>query len=113
MSHTSPLEGTLLVNPLLKLATSYFLLRPFFAPVRSEAGSTAEESSEYLSAENWKLKSASEMDSVLHGASPGSSQEFTPALHPHLQLEHSMVHIPKIKPGDFVVWHCDSNSTRS
>lgn len=108
LSHTSPREGTLLVNPLLQLATSYFLLRPFFDPVRSQGGFASGESSKYLSAENWKLKTASEMDSVLHGANPGSSQEFNDAFHPHLNLESSMVHVPTIKPGDFVVWHCDS-----
>ncbi|KAI9053635.1 hypothetical protein LZ554_002589 [Drepanopeziza brunnea f. sp. 'monogermtubi'] len=108
LSHTSPWEGTLLVNPLLQLATSYFLLRPFFDPVRSKVGLDPEEESRYLSAKNWKLKSANEMDSVLQGANPGSSQEFTPDFHPHLNLEHSMVHVPKIKPGDFVVWHCDT-----
>ncbi|PVH88398.1 DUF1479 domain protein [Cadophora sp. DSE1049] len=108
LSHTSPREGTLLVNPLLQLATAYFLLRPFFDPVRSQGGFASENSSQYLSSENWKLKSASEMDSSLHGANPGSSQEFNDVLHPHLNLKHSMVHIPKIKPGDFVVWHCDT-----
>ena len=108
LSHTSPREGTLLVNPLLQFATAYFLLRPFFDPVRSPGGFAAENSSQYLSSENWKLKSASEMDSTLHGANPGSSQEFNDVLHPHLDLKHSMVHVPTIKPGDFVVWHCDS-----
>jgi hypothetical protein len=34
-------------------------------------------------------------------------------LHPHLELERTMVHVPRIKPGDFVAWHCDSKSTLS
>jgi hypothetical protein len=108
LSHTSPREGTLLVNPLLQLATAYFLLRPFFDPVRSYRGFASGDSSQYLSSENWKLKTASEMDSTLHGANPGSSQEFNDVLHPHLNLKDSMVHVPTIKPGDFVIWHCDS-----
>ncbi|KAL2064951.1 hypothetical protein VTL71DRAFT_4091 [Oculimacula yallundae] len=108
LSHTSPREGTLLVNPLLQLATAYFLLRPFFDPVHSPRSSSSEDSSRYLSSENWKMKSAGEMDSALHGANPGSSQEFNDVLHPHLKLKDSMVHVPTIKPGDFVVWHCDT-----
>ncbi|KAH9219054.1 hypothetical protein DL95DRAFT_487364 [Leptodontidium sp. 2 PMI_412] len=108
LSHTSPREGTLLVNPLLQLATAYFLLRPFFDPARSQGGFASGDSSQYLSSENWKLKTAGEMDSALHGANPGSSQEFNDVLHPHLNLKDSMVHVPRIKPGDFVVWHCDT-----
>ncbi|CAF4851412.1 unnamed protein product, partial [Rotaria socialis] len=29
-------------------------------------------------------------------------------LHPHLQLSTSMIPIPKIRPGDMVLWHCDT-----
>ena len=35
MSEVGPHEGTLMVNPLLKLATAYFLLRPFFRPIKA------------------------------------------------------------------------------
>ncbi|CZS94522.1 related to DUF1479 domain protein [Rhynchosporium agropyri] len=108
LSHTRPREGTLLVNPLLQLTTAYFLLRPFFDPVQSRDAFTSKNFSQYLSFENWKLKTAQEMDSALHGANPGSSQEFNDVLHPHLDLKTSMVHVPTIKPGDFVVWHCDT-----
>jgi hypothetical protein len=38
---------------------------------------------------------------------PGHGQELTSLLHPHLRLDNAMVHVPKVKPGDFVVWHCD------
>jgi hypothetical protein len=30
------------------------------------------------------------------------------ALHPHLELEKAMTHIPDVGPGDYVAWHCDS-----
>ena len=50
------------------------------------------------------------MDSALHGASQGHGQELSEALHPHLDLQRTMVHVPKIKPGDYVVWHCDGSS---
>lgn len=64
LSHTGPREGTLMVNPLNKLATAYFLLRPFFDPVATGAG--------LKEGKGWRLKSVVEMDSVLQGANPGS-----------------------------------------
>ncbi len=106
LSHTGPGEGTLKVNPLLPLATAYFMLRPFFEPLSPP--STKLMGSQFLHPDNWVLKSGSEMSTALHGASPGHGQELNDALHPHLDLENSMVHIPKISPGDYVAWHCDS-----
>ncbi|KAG4282405.1 hypothetical protein FPRO06_09078 [Fusarium proliferatum] len=44
----------------------------------------------------------------LQGATPGTGQELTGELHPHLELEKTMVHVPEIRPGDFVAWHCDT-----
>lgn len=102
MSHSGALEGTLLVNPLLKPATSYVLLRPFFRPVREEAGAEG-----FLAPENWEFAGA-DMNSELQGATPGHCQELNDAIHPHLELEKTMVHVPDVNPGDFVVWHCDS-----
>lgn len=107
MSWTGPREGTLLVNPMLRLATAYYLLRPFFAPVKDATrDAKGSYTSEYLEAENWRLES--ELTPVLQGAMPGLSQELNDELHPHLQLTETMVHIPNIAPGDYVVWHCDS-----
>jgi hypothetical protein len=107
LSHTSPNEGTLKVNPLLQLATAYFLLRPFFEPVALPSVGQKE----FLRAENWKLKVGEDISTALHGASPGHGQELNDALHPHIDLNSSMVHVPKITPGDYVVWHCDSKFT--
>ena len=104
MSHTKPGEGTLLVNPLIQLSTAYLLLRPFFEPLK-EAGMVSAE--DYLSSDNWKF-AGSNMTSELHGATPGHGQELSSVLHPHLELESTMVHVPNIRPGDFVAWHCDS-----
>lgn len=101
MSNTGPGEGTLLVNPLFKLATSYFLLRPFFFPKNTNA-----EASGYLDQSNWQLDPV--QSSTLQGASLGCTQELTAALHPHLELPRSMIHIPEVHPGDYVAWHCDS-----
>jgi hypothetical protein len=110
VSRSGPGEGTLLVNPLVKEAGVYALLRPFFEPVREldqRAGGAGWEG--YLSEGNWRFTGDSErMSSALQGAMPGCAQEFTEALHPHLELQRTMVHVPEVRPGDYVVWHCDS-----
>ncbi len=103
MSHTGPGEGTLLVNPLLSMATAYYLLRPFFSPIQQREHSA---SADFLHPSNWKLDRAP--DSWLQGASPGHGQELTPLLHPHLDLDNSLVHVPRVAPGDYVAWHCDT-----
>ncbi|KAB8616624.1 hypothetical protein FH972_025959 [Carpinus fangiana] len=109
MSKTAPKEGTLLVNPLLSLSTAYMLLRPFFIPRSQPISDTAGEfSKEFLSPQNWVLED--DVSSNLQGAFPGHSQELNNILHPHLDLQHSMVHVPNITPGDYVAWHCDSKS---
>lgn len=105
MSRTKPFEGTLKVNPLLQLSTAYLLLRPFFRPIKQPAQVSSRE--EYLSVDNWEFAGPN-MTSELQGATPGHGQELSAALHPHLDLERTMVHVPEIKPGDFVAWHCDS-----
>ena len=105
MSHCGPREGTLLVNPLVQLATSYVLLRPFFKPLAEKT------SAGFLEESNWAFVGMGNMTSDLQGASPGHGQELTDELHPHLELGKTMVHVPEIKPGDFVAWHCDSKCT--
>ncbi|KAL5597265.1 hypothetical protein FOBRF1_011058 [Fusarium oxysporum] len=100
MSHTKPGEGTLLVNPLVKLSMAYVLLRPFFKTKSERLGQG------YLDEGNWELMR--DVDSELQGATPGTGQELTGELHPHLELERTMVHVPEIQPGDFVAWHCDT-----
>lgn len=107
MSATAPFEGTLMVNPAIKLSTAYLLLRPFFRPIK-EADQISSE--EYLATENWEFV-GEEMTSELQGATPGRGQELNNVLHPHLDLEKTMVHVPPIKPGDYVAWHCDSELT--
>jgi hypothetical protein len=101
MSRTGPGEGTLLVNPLFSLATSYFLLRPFFSAINPDPSRTG-----YLDESNWQLDPV--QSPVLQGAALGCTQELTDALHPHLELGKTMVHVPQVEPGDYVAWHCDS-----
>ncbi|KAH7159595.1 DUF1479 domain protein [Dactylonectria estremocensis] len=103
MSRTAPREGTLLVNPLVQLSTAYLLLRPFFEAVWGKPGDPG-----YLDEANWRFTGLENMTSELQGATPGSGQEFTDELHPHLELARTMVHVPEIKPGDYVAWHCDT-----
>ncbi|KAF4125033.1 DUF1479 domain protein [Geosmithia morbida] len=109
MSNTGPREGTLLVNPLLSLSTAYLLLRPFFAPKSTSFPPPArdgEHSAEYLDPDSWVLADPDSPD--LQGAWPGSCQELSHRWHPHLDLPHTMVPIPRIRPGDYVAWHCDT-----
>jgi hypothetical protein len=112
MSNTKPFEGTLLVNPLLAKATAYYLLRPFFSPKHGvEPGAqTASEATtnteEFLASDNWKMDTV--QSSWLQGADPGHGQELSHLLHPHLKLQESMIHMPEVRPGDYVVWHCDT-----
>lgn len=101
MSNTGPGEGTLLVNPLFRLATAYYLLRPFFSPKNANR-----DASGFLDEKNWELDT--EQSSVLQGASLGCTLELNDALHPHLELSKSMIHVPEVRPGDYVAWHCDS-----
>ncbi|KAL5119724.1 hypothetical protein ACEQ8H_002330 [Pleosporales sp. CAS-2024a] len=112
LSTTAPLEGTLLVNPLLASATAYYLLRPFFSPKRgggaSEALTTSSSSfsNDFLASDNWHMDPTP--SSWLHGATPGHGQELSHWLHPHLQLHKSMLHVPRVHPGDYVAWHCET-----
>lgn len=105
MSHSGPHEGTLLVHPLVHMATAYVLLRPFFSPTRES------KDPDFLDERNWSLTSQADMTSDLQGASPGHGQEVTNELHPHLELDKTMVHVPQVGPGDFVAWHCDGESS--
>lgn len=112
LSTTAPNEGTLLVNPLLAKTTAYYLLRPFFSPRRGvpagaqTATAAVTASADFLSPANWTLDPAP--SAWLQGAHPGHGQELSPLLHPHLDLARSMVHVPAVRPGDYVAWHCDA-----
>ncbi|OIW26860.1 DUF1479-domain-containing protein [Coniochaeta ligniaria NRRL 30616] len=107
VSRSGPEQGTLLVNPLLKESTSYSLLRPFFRPVK-ELAELQGSREDFLDERNWKFTAGEEMTSDIQGATPGHGQEFPEGLHPHLELDRTMVHVPDVRPGDFVVWHCDT-----
>ncbi|CAF3509009.1 unnamed protein product [Fusarium graminearum] len=98
--------GMVRLLPSPKLATAYYLLRPFFTtknpPPENRSGPEWEE---YLAPENWKLQT--EPDSIIHGAVPGHAQRITETWHPHLHLRNSMITLPTLQPGDYIFWHPD------
>lgn len=87
MSETGPGEGTLRVCPLLRHASAYQMLRPFFNPKTNELDL---DSSEFP------------------GSVQGAAQEYNAESHPQLNLQDTMLSIPKVEPGDYVAWHCDT-----
>lgn len=121
MSNVKGGEGHLLVNPMLKGAMAYLLLCPFFQEKKSTASLST---TQYLDPSNWTLEPKTTVSSpflnhkknhqthsskpILQGASPGHGQELSDILHPHLSLPNTMVHIPPVRPGDYVAWHCDT-----
>ncbi|KAL2271065.1 hypothetical protein VTJ83DRAFT_436 [Remersonia thermophila] len=106
-----PGPGSVKVCPLPRHATAYFLLRPFFSPSSSSARPCSSSSSDNddgsgaASPDEWTLNRP--QDSILHGALPSYAQDISPSLHPHLDLARSMVSVPRLEPGDYLVWHPD------
>ncbi|KAI0860159.1 DUF1479-domain-containing protein [Xylaria cubensis] len=109
-------SGALTVCPMLELSTAYLLLRPFFTPryknpaakiaADHEMGMGARRTElDFLHPNNWNLNVS--QTSILHGAVPGYQHELTTTLHPHLQLQRTMVSVPDLEPGDYVIWHPD------
>ena len=91
LSSTGPGEGTLKVCGLpLSLVGAYVMLRPFFRPSS-------------LSSQHWELDASAEFP----GSVPGACQEYNSETHRELELESTMVSVPRVEPGDFVAWHCD------
>lgn len=86
LSSTGPGEGTLKTYPLLKHATSYTLLRPFFNSATNEL----------------------DLSSSFPGSQMGACQELNDRTHPHLALDEAMTSLPPVEPGDYVAWHCDT-----
>jgi len=98
--------GMVRLLPSPKLATAYYLLRPFFTTKNPPPENrTGPEWEAYLAPENWKLQT--EPDSIIHGAVPGHAQRITETWHPHLHLRNSMITLPTLQPGDYIFWHPD------
>ncbi|KAF5379767.1 hypothetical protein D9615_005720 [Tricholomella constricta] len=102
MSETAPTQGTLKVFPDVHLSNAYIILRPFFRPTVSA------DSAGFLDASNWEFDISSPDFPGIYPRDGGyAGPKPTPALHPHLELEKTMLSVPKVYPGDTVFWHCD------
>lgn len=98
--------GMVRLMPSPKLATAYYLLRPFFSTKTPMPECRAgPEWDAYLAPENWKLER--DPDSIIHGAVPGHAQRVTEHWHPHLNLRGSMITLPTLQAGDYIFWHPD------
>ncbi|KAM4063219.1 hypothetical protein HRG_010221 [Hirsutella rhossiliensis] len=104
LSTTEP--GMLRLLPSPRLATAYYLLRPFFSPRRPAPGHrSGPDWDAYLAPDNWELQR--DPDTIIHGAVPGHAQRVTERWHPHLHLRSSLVTLPTLQPGDYILWHPD------
>lgn len=88
----------------LRLVTAYWLLRPFFSPRKPWVGK-GQRAADFLDPSNWDLTAS--QSPILHGAQPCHSQEINALLHPHLLLDRTLVPVPPLRPGDYVLFHPD------
>lgn len=88
----------------LRLVTAYWLLRPFFSPRKPWVGK-GQRAVDFLDPSNWDLTAS--QSPILHGAQPCHSQEINALLHPHLLLDRTLVPVPPLRPGDYVLFHPD------
>ncbi|KAG8159790.1 hypothetical protein KVR01_010427 [Diaporthe batatas] len=88
----------------VRLVTAYWLLRPFFAPKKPWVGK-GQRAADFLDPSNWELTPS--QSPILHGAQPCHSQELNALLHPHLLLDRTLVPVPPLRPGDYVLFHPD------
>ncbi|KAF4579939.1 hypothetical protein EYR36_001759 [Pleurotus pulmonarius] len=102
LSETAPTQGTLKVFPDVLMSNAYLILRPFFRP------RVTEDPKALLDPENWAFDIATpEFPGIFPRDGGFAGPRPTPALHPHLRLEQTMISVPAVKPGDMVFWHCD------
>ncbi|KAI3395096.1 hypothetical protein diail_1776 [Diaporthe ilicicola] len=88
----------------VRLVTAYWLLRPFFSPRKPWVGK-GQRAADFLDPSNWHLTPS--QNPILHGAQPCRSQEINALLHPHLLLDKTLVPVPPLRPGDYVLFHPD------
>ncbi|ANB13610.1 hypothetical protein AWJ20_1908 [Sugiyamaella lignohabitans] len=96
MSSTGPGGGTLQVNPMLKHASAYATLRPYFSSKGYSGGPDGDDPSV-----PWVFTGKD-----VFGGQP--SRKDMDKTHPHLRLHDTMVSVPHVEPGDYVAWHCDT-----
>lgn len=93
-----PGGGGLMLVPDIKIVTAYMILRPFFK---------APEDGDWRDPERWEIDETE----WFPGTYRWDSQSLSPASHPHLSLESTLLSIPEIQPGDTVWWHADVSDT--
>ncbi|EXJ80599.1 hypothetical protein A1O3_06882 [Capronia epimyces CBS 606.96] len=100
LTECSPGEGGLMVMPDIHLATAYMILRPFFKDPRHK---DTDQGNDWKDPEKWELDDSS----WFPGTYPMDAQLLSPASHPHLHLEDTLVSVPTVYPGDTIWWHAD------
>jgi len=99
LSETAPTQGTLQVFPSVLLSNAYLILRPFFKPLLD---------SDLFDPSNWQYDvSEPDFPGIYSLENAFTGPRPNPKTHPNLQLEKTMVSVPKVNPGDMVFWHCD------
>ncbi|KAL1873027.1 hypothetical protein Daus18300_004168 [Diaporthe australafricana] len=102
---SAPLSPPMAICALpVRLVTAYWLLRPFFSPRKPWVGK-GQRAADFLDPSNWDLTPSH--SPILHGAQPCHSQEINALLHPHLLLDRTLVPVPPLRPGDYVLFHPD------
>lgn len=81
----------------LKLTTAYLLLRPLFSPRRPFVDSKED----FLDPRNWQR-------SANCAREPSFPRDLEDTFYPHLQLEQTLIELPSLNPGDYVIWHPDT-----
>lgn len=84
----------------LKLTIAYSLLRPLFCPQRPLKEEKKREA--FLDPRNWQ-RSASRV-----GEPPSPPRNLDDTFYPHLQLEQTLIDLPPLHPGDYMIWHPDT-----
>jgi hypothetical protein len=75
-------------------------MRPFFT--------LSSPTADPMSASSWALDlSSPSFPGILPRDGGYMGPRPTPELHPHMQLDRTMISVPRVKPGDMVFWHCD------
>jgi hypothetical protein len=86
-----------MVHPNLNSTIAYVMLRPFFQLPQSKDADIMDPHNRTLSEE----------DGWFPGKFKEQSQRLSQLSYPHLRSEDYLVHMPTVKAGDTVWWHCD------
>lgn len=100
LSHCSPTQGSLQVNPMLREATAYVMLRPFIDQNLAYKNEFASDGSDVYTFN--AISDDSNFGNVYAGKGLQVKNEY------HEILCDTMVGIPHVNPGDLVLWHCDT-----